>query len=620
MYVGLLIAILAIYGPVVKFDFIRLDDPDYVNNPHVLPGLSAGGFIWAFTTGYAANWFPVTWLSHMLDRQLYGSQSGLHHLTNILIHAASTLILFALLKRTTGARWCSAFVAFAFALHPLHVESVAWVAERKDVLSALFWMLTLWSYVNYVERPGAGRYSIVVVVFCLALMSKPMAVTLPFVLLLLDLWPLRRFNAHTVGKLIVEKIPLFVLAGISSVVTYLVQQSGGAVLTLAHVPLTYRFENGLISYVMYVSGFLWPAKLTVFYPYTIDFQAWQWLGSGAMLLGLTVLVFVWIRRRPYLAVGWLWYLGTLVPVIGLIQVGIQPRADRYTYIPMIGIAIMLAWGSKEVIDRWPVAKIAIISIAAGVCVTWTIVTSLDLRYWRNSMSLYQRAVDVTIDNYVAQSALGDALLDEGRVDEAIPHLLETLRLRPNAVRARVDLASILSKRNRLADAEAQYRIALQIDPEDPDANMGLGAVLAERGEFAEAIERLKNALRLKPENADSHYNLGRVYGLQGRADEAIAEFTETVKLQPGNPEAHFNLGNSLVQKDRMSEAISEYQAAVKLKPDYVNARFNLGSALAASGKFNDAAAQFAEVLRLNPNFPGAKESLENCLKLRKPER
>jgi protein O-mannosyl-transferase len=613
-YSILAIAVLAIYSPVLHFDFISLDDPDYINNAHVIHGLSAEGFVWAFTTGYAANWFPVTWLSHMLDRQLFGSQSGLHHLTNLLLHAAATLLLFALLKRITGARWRSAFVAFVFGLHPLHIESVAWVAERKDVLSALFWILTLWTYVNYVERPGISRYLVVMVTFSFGLMSKPMLVTLPFVLLLVDFWPLRRNK--TIQQLIVEKIPLFGLAAASSFVTYLVQQSGGSVLSFAQIPFKYRIQNSLISYVVYILNLLWPANLAIDYPYSIDFQNWQTGGAAALLLLLTVLALLAAHRRPYVTVGWLWYLGTLVPVIGLIQVGIQARADRYTHIPMVGISIVLAWGAAEVIGRWPAIRPVMIAGIACSALAWTTVTWLDLRYWRNSISLFERAVDVTVDNYIAQNALGEALLDAGRVDEAVPHFLETLRVRPNSVRARVDLASILSKRNQMAEAETQYRIALQIDPEDPEAHHGLGVVLAEKGDVEEALAHLTKAIQLQPDNADSHYNLGRLYGLQGRADEAIAEFSETVRLQPGNPEAHFNLGNSFIQKDRINDSIREFEVAIRIRPQYVNARFNLGSALASIGKFDEAASQFSEILRLKPDFPGARESLENCLKLR----
>lgn len=614
LYSALLILVLAIYSPVLHFPFISLDDPDYINNPHVMHGLSAEGFVWAFTTGYAANWFPVTWLSHMLDRQLFGSQSGLHHLTNVLLHAAGTVLLFGVLKRMTGAAWRSAFVAFVFGLHPLNIESVAWVAERKDVLSALFWMLTLWTYVNYVERPGVGRYLIVLVTFALGLMSKAMLVTLPFVLLLIDFWPLRRNKP--VQQLFVEKIPLFGLAAASSIVTYLVQQSGGSVLSLALVPLRYRIENSLISYVVYLLNFVWPANLAIDYPYSIDFQPWQTIGAAVVLLGITVLVLLAAGRKPYLTVGWLWYVGTLVPVIGLIQVGIQSRADRYTHIPMIGISIMLAWGAAEVVERWPVARLVVIPGIASLAIAWTAVTWLDLRYWQNSISLFERSVNVTTDNYVAHSALGEALLDAGRVDEAVPHLLETLRLRPNSVRARVDLASIFSKRNQMAEAETQYRIALQIDPEDAEAHHGLGVVLAEKGDVQEAQAQLTRAIQLRPDNADSHYNLGRLYALQGNADEAIVEFSETVRLQPDNPEAHFSLGNSFIQKDRMNDAIGEFEIAVRLRPDYLNARFNLGSALAGIGKFDEAASQFSEILRLKSDFPGALESLENCLKLK----
>jgi len=371
IYLALFLATIALYAPTVHFDFVNYDDPDYVSaNPHVRGGITVDGLKWALTSDEAANWFPLTRISEMLDIQMFGMNAGRHHLVNVVIHALAALLLFAFLNRATKARWASAFVAFVFALHPLHVESVAWIAERKDVLSAFFWFLALWAFVRYVERPSAAGYLLLAGAFCCGLLSKPMIVTLPFVLLLLYVWPLRRWElspssdkrslGSRPGSLLWEKIPLVVLSGVVALITYLLQRGSGAVEGLSAFPIGLRMENAIVSYTIYIWKMFWPSGLAVFYPYPLGIPAWQWLLATLAIAGISVMVWRLFRTRPYLAVGWLWFLGTLVPVIGLVQVGAQARADRYMYVPMVGLAIMLAWGAADVVRKAPGIAVAVI--------------------------------------------------------------------------------------------------------------------------------------------------------------------------------------------------------------------------------------------------------------------
>jgi tetratricopeptide (TPR) repeat protein len=589
----------------------------------------------------------------MLDRELFGWDAGADHMVNLALHVLSSLLLFLLLTRmtrtTVSAVWPSAFVAFAFALHPLHVESVAWIAERKDVLSALFFLMTIWAYLNYVDRPAAWRYVLVAIAFACALLSKSMTVTLPFVLLLLDFWPLKRWPRSAAGRLLIEKIPLIALAIAASIVTFLVQRGGGAVIAGGLLPIDLRIENALASYAVYLLKFFRPSNLAVFYPYG-EIPAWQAILAGVALAAITVFVIVERRNRPYLATGWFWYLGTLVPVIGLVQVGAQSRADRYTYLPMIGIAIMLAWGASDLAQRHPSLKLAIAGIAVALCASWMVLTWSNLQSWRNSVALFQHAIDATRDNYVAYSnlgaalrregridaavpyferalsikphfadahnGLGEALLAEGRVDEAEPHVTEAVRLEPQSASAHVNLAATLSKRGDSRAAAAEYRTALQLDPDSAEAHCGLGVALAEQGRTEEALAQLYESVRIDPGYADAHYNLGRLLGLQGRAEEAITQFSETVRLQPGNPEAHYNLGLALAGRGGMKEATDQFRAAVELKPGYVNARFNLASALANLEDYDEAIAQFQALLRIAPDFKPARDSLAQAIALR----
>ena len=573
LYLLLAAAVFAAYAQVLHFDFVTYDDPDYVTgNAHVQAGLTLAGAAWAFGSSFAGNWFPLTWLSHMLDCELFGTDSGWHHFTNLWIHALSALLWFAVLQRMTGARWRSTLVAFLFALHPLHVESVAWVAERKDVLSGLFWVLTLWAYSAYAARPGRARYLLTLVLFCLGLMAKQMLVTLPVVLLLLDQWPLRR------GTQLLEKVPFFALSIAASMVAFLVHQKEGATASVALIPAVLRFENSLISYAVYFLKMLWPADLAVFYPYPLGSLAGPAAASGIALATVTALVICVYPRRPYLAVGWLWYLVTLVPVIGLIQVGAQARADRYTYIPMIGLSIGLVWGVSEALERWPRIRIA---LAAAVCSACLILTWQQVQYWKDSISLYRHAIAVTSGNYVARFNLALVLESRGEPAEAVAELRETTRVRP--------LFAI--------------------------AHIELGQLLARQGQPEEGLRELETAVRLRPDLPGAHIGLGSVLGALGRRDEAAAEFSQGIRFQPENADAHYDFGIALAQGGKLEEAAREFSAAVRLKPDDADARFNLGIALQRLGRVDESVVQLAEAVRIRPGLTEARRALEDAIGL-----
>jgi protein O-mannosyl-transferase len=663
IYLVLFFTIFVAYSQVREFDFVHYDDQEIVDNPLVNHGLSPQGLVHAFTSDELANWIPVTQLSHMLDFQVFGMRSGWHHLGNVLFHAIAALLLFAFLHRATGARWRSALVAFLFALHPLHVESVAWFSERKDVLSALFCFLTLLTYVRYTERPERGRYLVVLVCFALDLMSKSMMVTLPFVLLLLDVWPLRRVAmglTDGVGKprtgtipwqkAVWEKIPFFALSFGAALATYLVQKSHGAVEELAEHPLAMRVENSLISYAVYIVKMFWPTKLALLYPYPSYIPAWQALVATLAVAGVSVLVLRSFRTYPYLALGWLWYLGTLVPVIGLVQVGIQSHADRYTYIPMVGLFVMVAWGAADIVQRWPGARWGVIGCLAGACLACVPITMSQTQYWKNSESLFSRAVNVTEDNYAMQDNLGITLAKiPGRLPEAIPHYEEAVRIKPDFAGAHVDLGAALAQvPGRLPEAMAHYQTALRIKPDFPDAHVNLGVALSSfPGRLPEAIAQYEEALRIKPDYADaqmdlgvalsqipgrlpdaiSHYeaavrikpdfagarvNLGVLLSnTPGRMSEAIDQFKEALRIDPGSAEAHTNLGFLLAKMPgREQEAISEYEAAIQIKPTLVEAHMDLGDALAKiPGRVPEAIAQYEAALQLRPD-PSVQQKLD----------
>ena len=608
---ALLAATFLAYAPVRQFDFVNFDDPDMVSqNVHVRQGITPSGIAWAFTSGEAANWFPATRLSHMLDAQLFGMRSGWHHVTNVLLHALGALLLFGFLDRATRARGPSALVAVLFALHPLHVESVAWVSERKDVLSALLWFAALWAYVRYVERPALGRYLAVAAWFALGLMAKPMIVTLPLVLLLLDFWPLRR---PLTAALVREKIPLFALSAVSSVVTFLVQRESGAVRDLASFPIGLRVENALVSCCVYIAKMVWPSGLAIFYPYPKSVPLWQAGLALAALAAATAAVLLAWRRAPYLAVGWFWYLGTLLPVIGLVQVGLQARADRYTYVPMIGLSIILAWGAADLLRRWPRAPLAMAVVAAVVCVP---LTRAQVGYWRNSETVFRRALAVTQNNHLAEHNLGNYLMDfPDRLPEAIGHLEASLRILPDSAREHTDLGIALTRVNRLPEAIAQYQEAVRLAPYSAIPHNNLGNTLATGGRLPEAVAEYQTALRLDPDFAEAHNNLGSALMKLGRLSEAVAQIQAALALDPDYVEARENLAAALAQTPGgLAESIAQYQAALRENPNSAEVHLNLGIALAGDpARLPEAIAEYQTALRLNPQSAEAHNNLGSAL-------
>ena len=535
VYLLLFVTTLLVYSQVNNFAFLSFDDSQgLLGNPQVRDGLSWSGIAWAFTTGYASNWFPVTWISHMLDFQLFGLDPGWHHLTNVLIHSVSTVLLFALIKRMTGRVWESAFVAFVFALHPLHVESVAWISERKDVLFAFFWFLTTWLYLDFLDKRTIGKYLLAVLAFCLGLMSKQMIVTLPFALLLLDAWPLRRKDVRT---MVLEKVPLVALAIAASFITLMAQKRGGAVQSLASMPVAARVANALMAYVIYIANFIWPTGLAFFYPYPARWPVGEVLFAGFALVAMSVVVALAFRARPYLAVGWFWYLGTLAPVIGLIQVGHQARADRYTYVPLIGISIMVAWAAAEAFEKWPRAKPVIRALAMSVCFWWLLVTWVQIKYWKDSAALYTRAIAVTDANYLAHLNLGVDLAAQGRYQAALGELYTSIEQNPDQAHARNSLGGVLFNLGRKDEAIEQFSQAIRLEPQDAEPHSNLGNALVDAGKPDDAIRELNTALRLNPGMANAYFGLGRVLVLQNRPRDAAAYFSEALRINPGFREA-----------------------------------------------------------------------------------
>ncbi|MEE9613667.1 MAG: tetratricopeptide repeat protein [Thermodesulfobacteriota bacterium] len=524
------------------FEFLNFDDNVYITgNPRMHEGLTPEGIEWAFTTTHGANWFPLTWLSFLLDYELYGLDPSGYHLTNVLLHAANTLLLFIVLAGMTGSPWRSGFVAAVFAVHPLHVESVAWVSERKDVLSTLFWMLAMWAYLGYTEKPGVKRYLLVALFLVLGLMSKPMLVTLPLVFLLLDWWPLGRF-ARGARSLIIEKIPLLALSVVFSVVTYVTQQGGGAVRSFEQYPLWVRVSNALISYVSYMWKAICPHDLAVLYPHPGD-AVYVPHGAGAALLlvAITATAVLARRRYPYFPVGGFWVVGTLVPVIGLVQVGGQAMADRYMYVPLVGLAIVSAWAVPEFLGRVPGRTRLLGASAAVVLALLAVATSFQLRHWRTSVTLFTHALAVTEGNAGAHYNLGVALVERGETEGAVVH----------------------------------YREAIRVNPAYAEAHNNLGLAYGEKGLIREAVEEFGLALRIRPDDAEAHNNLAIAYHSLGRMDEAIAEYREALGLKSGLVEAHYNLGLAYGEKGLREEARREFELFLRANPGDEEARGKL---------------------------------------------
>lgn len=556
VYMFLVVAVLAAYWQLPSCGFVSFDDKPYVTeNRQVQQGLTAKGLVWAFTTFHEANWHPLTWLSHMLDYQLYGLNPLGHHWTSLLFHIGNTLLLFFILQQMTGALWQSAFVAALFALHPLHVESVAWVAERKDVLSTFFGILAIIAYYRYVKQKSVVNYLFVFFFLCLGLMAKPMLVTWPFLLLLLDFWPLNRLHLSTSGtrqvesitgfdfkiffKLILEKIPLFIPVIFSSIITFMAQQSRGAIGSLTSLPLDIRINNALVSWISYVIKAVWPAHLIVYYPHPGNMlPIWQGAGAALLIAGSTCVAVRLSRQHPYGIVGLFWYLGTLVPVIGLVQVGIQAMADRYTYIPLTGLFIVVAWGFSDLLGKWRYRKIFLAVLAAIILSALTVRTFLQVGYWQNAVTLFENAIKVTPDNPLAQNNLGAALYEDGRFDEAMAYFTKAIQINPEYANAHNNLAIVLSGQGKYEEAELHYLEAIKLDTEHPNA----------------------------------HYNFGSLLLRQKRYKEAGAHFAEMIKIDPIDAKAYNKIGFILAQQGKLQGAREFLKKATQLNPDDLKAR------------------------------------------------
>jgi protein O-mannosyl-transferase len=660
----LVAATLAVYWPVRQFEFLNYDDMDGIaRNPVIRAGLSWPGVAWAFQNWHLGNWQPLTSLSHMLDCQLFGLRPGPPHLVNLSLHLANTILLFLLLQRITRARWRSAFVAALFALHPLHVESVAWVTERKDVLSTFFFLLTLLAYARYVEVRslkskvlsleskvgGASHtlhasrftfhpsrfYILSLLFFALGLMSKPMLVTLPFVLLLLDYWPLNRIaecgvrNAEfpdasapalslrphsgfriRYSALALEKLPFVALSVAMSWITLIAQQRSGAVAELSVLPLDARVANAFVSCVRYIQKMLWPQGLIAYYPRVLSWPAWKVGGAAMLVIVVTFLAIRLARRRPYLPFGWFWFLGTLVPVIGLVQVGMQAMADRYTYIPLIGLFVAVAWGLADLWAEKHLPRLGLGLAAGAALVGCLVMTRVQVQHWRNSVTLFRHALAVLPGVPLALNNLGSGLYDRGRFEEAVPPLQEALRLKPGYVDAHNNLGLTFWHLGRDQLAIDSFTAVLNQGP-DVKAYYNLGVVLFNQGKLDQAKECFAAVLRLQPDSAEAHNNLGNVLGSQGKMDEAGEQFAAAVRAAPDLVEAQCNLGRYFTDKGAPEKAIECYTAALRLKTDYSEARSGLAKVLEQVGKLPEAAGHYTEAIRLQPNLAEAHNNLSN---------
>ena len=568
-----------VFGQTLWHDFINYDDPRYVyENTTITSGLSISGIAWAFTHIHSLNWHPLTTISHMLDCQLYGLNAGWHHLTNVVLHTLSAMLLVLALQQMTHAVWRSAFVAAVFAIHPLRVESVAWIAERKDVLSGVFFMLTLLAYVYYVRLPDVRRYLIVASVFACGLMSKPMLVTLPFVLLLLDYWPLDRIKGQ-LWKRLAEKIPLLALSAVSSITTFLVQK--GAVGRTEELPVLERINNAVVSYVLYVWQMLWPVNLAVFYPHPENrLLLWEIFSSLLLLLCITAVAIALRQKRPYLIMGWLWYLGMLVPVIGLVQVGWQGRADRYTYLPQIGLYISITWAVADLTSLWRRQRTILSAAAILVIGALSLCAWVQTSYWRDSETLFRHALSVTTNNDVAENNLGIVFLGKGKLDEAISFLQSAADLRPDNSPAHENLAKALLQKGRVADALVHYRKLLELQPDNIEVHNIVGTVLAQQGRVREGAEEWQKVLMIEPDNGNAMSNLAWVFATSpdqslrdgGRAVQ-LAE--QAVRLSGDRiPILFRTLAAAYAENGRFSEAIQTAQQGIEL----ANSQGNVGLA------------------------------------------
>lgn len=608
----LLALVWVVFGQTLRHGFVNLDDPDYVfSNPEVVRGLTIPGIIWAFTHVHASNWHPLTWISHMLDCQFYGLDAGRHHLTSILLHLTAAILLFLVLRLMTGALWRSAFVAIVFAIHPLRVESVAWVAERKDVLSGVFFMLTLGAYLRYVRRPwSASRYLLVFFLFALGLMAKPMLVTVPFVLLLLDYWPLNRFApAGDLGdknlrrrNLVLEKLPLLALAAASGVATLFAQKV--AIRPLAKIPMPLRVENAAVSCLDYLRQMFWPSDLAVFYPSPRDIGLRDLLVALIILTSISAGVLILRLRRPYLLAGWLWYLIMLAPVIGIVQVGAQAQADRYTYLPHIGLYLLVAWGAADLCSGWRYGRFLLSSVCAGILLALVLSARSQVSYWQNSETLWRHAVSCTTANATAKKGLGDGLREQGRLDEAIAEYKEASRLDPEHWHVYLNLGVTYLQLGRTEESVAHLQKAVEINPASAEAESTLGVALLARENLSESVAHLHKALEIQPGFGSAHYNLGNTFLRMGRVQDALFHYQRAVELDPKDVEAQNNLAwilatwpDTLTRDGTKAVALAERANSLTHGESPIISA-TLAAAYAESGRFDDAVKMAQRALQL----------------------
>ncbi len=635
IWAGCLLTVLTlvVFLPVLGHDFINMDDGDYVSaNPMVSRGLTWRGIAWALTTFHAANWHPLTWLSHMLDVNLFGLEPWGHHLTSLLFHGANVFLLFMLLRALSGALWRSFLAAALFAVHPLRVESVAWVAERKDVLAAFFFFLTLGAYLRFVRRPGSGRYAVILLLFALGLMAKPMLVSVPILLLLLDVWPLGRLpgiflprswpgrsgGGARAAYLLAEKLPLFALSLVSGMLTLAAQSSRGAVASTGYFPLSMRLGNALTSLLGYLGKTLWPRNLVIFYLHPGALPWWRVSLVCLVLAGIFLLAGILARRYPSLLFGWLWYVITLLPVIGIVQVGEQGMADRYTYLPHIGLLLAVVWPAADMAGSRPRLRRALAAASILVCLALVVVTRHQLSYWENSLTLMKHTIAVHPNTWWAYNNLGIILSQQGFPDQALEKLDMALRIRPNFSLAYYNKGLILKAQKKVPEAIDMFRAAVSIQPGYVEAQINLGMALFEAGRPQEALEHYHRALETEPANLQARANLGNALAGMGRTDEALAEYRAALEIDDGLAEVHYNLGTILAQRKDYAGAAAAYRRAVKIEPRYAEAHNNLGAALMMMGKIEEAKDEFRRALRLKPNYRSAKMNLER-LEGRPPE-
>lgn len=654
----LALSTLTVYWQVGSHDFINLDDDVYVfNNPTIKKGLTYEGLKCAFSscamTEGISLWHPLIWVSLITDYQLYGLKPGGYHITNLLFHIANTILLFIFLNRTTQALWRSAFVAALFALHPLHVESVAWIAERKDVLSVFFFFASLLVYAQYAKKPEKLSYVMILTLFALGLMAKSMLVTFPFVLLLLDYWPLGRLSSAfaenasqpvhddvqenknhkkqaqrkrpvtvstaamgqrlpeqerpSIASLVLEKVPLFFLTVIFSLVTYYYHQKAEAI--TYSTPLFARLGNAINSYATYILKTFWPAKLAVFYPYPDQLPWWLIMVSLTALSIVTYIAILLRSRMPYLIVGWFWYLGTLVPVIGIIQMGNQAMADRYTYIPLIGLFIMIAWGVYDLAKNRDKTKILLPLSAASAIVATAVFSWFQIGHWKNSISLFEHTLRVTKNNSIILNNIGITLIGLGKTEEGMAYLKESIGSKPVFAQSHFGLGSVLMQKGQMIDAEKHLREALRIKPDYANAHATLGVLLSGKGKDEEAEKHLREALRIKPDFPEAQNSLGIALKNQGKLQESVNLYKEAIRANQGNPAAYLNQGNALVSQGKIDEGIASFREALRIKPDYTKAMVHLGSALLLQGKSEEAIIHFKKALSLDPKDQNARDGL-----------